>query len=623
MKRVNFLPAVVLSLFLIVSAASLSGVDLTTAALDAFFGGLVPLQLQQQHIAGAVVTVVHRGEVVFSRGYGYADLEHRRPMDPSDTLVRIGSITKLCTATVVMQLVEQGSIDLDADIERYLEFPIARAFDEPVTMRHLLTHTAGFEDRGFGTWVQKDALPLSLASWFVTDMPEQVRRPGSYAAYSNYGFALAGHIASRVSGMDYDTLLERSLFSPLMMDHTSSAQPIPETLQPLASLGYRFEQGRYVTQDLPLLLPAPAGSVYSTAEDMSRFMIMQLQSGRYAQEQLLLSESAAMMQSVQFKHDQNLHDGMALGFYETHRNGVRVIGHGGDTLWFHSRLALIPSHEIGLFVSFNSAGSEELGTEIVDTFTDHFLCVGQQRSDPFIPADTDMVSGTYRMNRMSFSTPERLMQLFSTISIEKVDAGTILLDGPKGPELFRAVAPMVYEREGSTLRLVFSEDEQGIMRAFLDTAPFLVFQRIPWYESAAVHLGIFAVTLVISLLWVVLHLKRRLFGTAGYRLTGWGYAFDLGMLGFSVFALALLAVMGVLISDIFSLMTGGSSLIYLLYVLPYLLVCCSLAAASGLIGLRWTGELSGKRSYLHVLHILITLTVLWSLWYWNILGGRF
>src|ERR1700752_907873 len=119
------------------------------AELEAFLGELLGKQMEEHHIAGAAVSVVKDGELFFAKGYGYANIEKSIPVDPEQTIVRIGSVTKLCTWTAVMQLVEQGKLDLDADINTYLDFHIPDTYPGPISLKHLLTHTSGFEDRFF------------------------------------------------------------------------------------------------------------------------------------------------------------------------------------------------------------------------------------------------------------------------------------------------------------------------------------------------------------------------------------------------------------------------------------------------------------------------------------------
>lgn len=205
------------------------------AELEAFLDELLERQMEEHHIAGAAVSVVKDGELFFAKGYGYADIENGFPVDPEQTIFRIGSVTKLFTWTAVMQLVEQGKLDLDADINTYLDFHIPDTYPAPITLKHLLTHTSGFEDLFFEV-LASDADKMAPArEWLVSHMPARVRPPGDVAAYSNYGTSLAGYIVARVSGRPYEQYIQEQILNPLGMVHSTAQSPIPPDLRAQAS----------------------------------------------------------------------------------------------------------------------------------------------------------------------------------------------------------------------------------------------------------------------------------------------------------------------------------------------------------------------------------------------------
>jgi CubicO group peptidase (beta-lactamase class C family) len=164
-------------------------VPLTAEDLNPWRDGFFPNALKQADIAGAVVIVVKDGQVVAKKGYGYADVVKRIPMDPDRTIVGVGSVSKLFAWTAVMQLVEQGKLDLDADINRYLDFKIPPYQGKPITLRNLMTHSAGFAERGFKVWPEGQT-PRTLGAYLKgTPVPDRIYAPGTVAAYSNYGAA--------------------------------------------------------------------------------------------------------------------------------------------------------------------------------------------------------------------------------------------------------------------------------------------------------------------------------------------------------------------------------------------------------------------------------------------------
>ncbi len=209
------------------------------AELETFLDSVLTAQLEEEHVAGAVVAVVKDGRLFFSKGYGYADVEHGIPVDPQTTLFRIASITKLFTWTAVMQLVEQDRLDLNADVNTYLDFRIPATLGDgdeddedasrlaPITLAHLLTHTPGFEDRVFETVVEDSADLMPLGEWLASHIPTRVRPPGELTAYSNYGTALAGYIVERVSGLPYEQYVAQNILAPLGMTHTTAQRPLP------------------------------------------------------------------------------------------------------------------------------------------------------------------------------------------------------------------------------------------------------------------------------------------------------------------------------------------------------------------------------------------------------------
>ena len=219
----------------------------------------MPYAIGRGGIPGAVVVVVKDGQILAQKGYGYADVDKRTPVDPATTLFRPGSVSKLVTWTAVMQLVEQGKLDLDADINKYLDFKVPGRDGKAITMRHIMTHTTGMEEivRGLITSDTKDALALDayLKRW----VPTRIFAPGETPAYSNYATTLAGYIVQRVSGQPFDDYVDQHIFAPLDMKHSSFRQPLPASLQPLVSKGYK--SGTDKPQGYEIVNPSPAGNL--------------------------------------------------------------------------------------------------------------------------------------------------------------------------------------------------------------------------------------------------------------------------------------------------------------------------------------------------------------------------
>ena len=269
---------------------------ITAADVESFTDELLVRQLDEYHIAGATVSIVQGGRTVLAKGYGFADIEKQVPVSSSETIFRIGSISKLFTWTAVMQLAEQGKIDLNADVNTYLpDFQIPATYPKPITMINLLSHTAGFEERATGTESSSPGEIISLHDYLATYMPDRVRPAGELSTYSNYGAALAGYIVEVVAGIPFDQYIETNIFAPLGMAHSTFRQPLPTYLADHLAKSY-FYNGEFTEGSFTYPNPLPAATMDSTAHDMANFIMAQLQDGRFKNGQILKPETVALMQ---------------------------------------------------------------------------------------------------------------------------------------------------------------------------------------------------------------------------------------------------------------------------------------------------------------------------------------
>ena len=505
---------------------------LTRADAEAWLDGFLPYALAAGDIAGAVVVVVKDGEVLLQKGYGHADVAEGTPVDPDTTLFRPGSVSKLFTWTAVMQLVEQGKLDLDADVNQYLDFEIPARDGKPMTLRQVMTHTTGLEEqiRALITASDDEITPLgeALKHW----VPERIHAPGTTPAYSNYATALAGYIVERVSGETFDHYIERHIFQPLGMAHSSFRQPLPPALLANMSKGYaKASDGEAKPYEFISL--APAGSLAATGADMARFMIAHLGGGAYGDARILGADTARTMHSTGQASVGPLNR-MMLGFYETSVNGHRAISHGGDTQWFHSDLQLFLDDGIGLFVSMNSSGRDgatgQVRTALSRGFADRYL--PGTPAEPAGVAEADarahaqQVAGTYTSSRRPDSNLLSLANLLGPVKVIANEDGTItvtLAMGPGGaPKKWREVAPYVWQDTASTDRLAADVVDGKVTRFSMEPyAPIMVFQRVSTWQGLAMPL-LFAslvVLLLTVLAWPVSALVRRYY-RAPYKLVG-------------------------------------------------------------------------------------------------------
>ncbi|HEX6405874.1 MAG TPA: serine hydrolase domain-containing protein, partial [Gemmatimonadales bacterium] len=233
--------------------------QLTRSDVQAWLDGFLPYALQRGDVPGAVVTVVKDGEVLFKKGYGYADLKRKKPVDPDLTLFRPGSVSKLFTWTAVMQLVEQGKLDLEGDIKQYLDIPVPDAYGKPVTLHQLMTHTSGFEELVRGLMTSDPARLMPIETYLRETQPSRIFPPGEVPSYCNYCVTLEGYVIQRVSGEKFDDYLDKHIFQPLGMNNSTFRQPLPEQFKEQMASGYTVASGP--PQYFELVGPAPAGSI--------------------------------------------------------------------------------------------------------------------------------------------------------------------------------------------------------------------------------------------------------------------------------------------------------------------------------------------------------------------------
>jgi CubicO group peptidase (beta-lactamase class C family) len=596
--------------------------------LESYIDGLMASLQTAHNIAGATVAIVHNGEVLLSKGYGWADKDQRKPVDGVTTLFRIGSVSKLFTATAIMQLRDQGSLDLDTDITEYIDISIPQTYDEPITLRHLLTHTAGFEDRIFGVFAPLNG--ENRGDLLQANMPARINPPGSYISYSNFGITLAGYIAEEVSGMSWEDYIQQYILGPLGMEYATGFQPVPGNLEAYLSNGYSFQQGRFVRQTFENIgIHAPAGGVSASAESMSRFMIAMLNDGEFNGNRILQSESAAEMRERAFLIDERVNN-MALGFYEQSSHGLRMVGHGGSTTWFHTDLSLIPEMNMGIFVSFNTdRGAIPAIGVFRRMILDRYFSTEESMFNSPAPGWDDRAAayqGSYVMLRRSFTTFEKALgMIFGRITIEIADDGEIILNWPLGQERMREIEPGHFRKVDGQLEVAFIGDPAtGYSQISVSDLPTMAATRPGPADSAALHLSLLSVSLILFLSLPVLMVRRYLLQRrfdeiqalrGPERWSRW--------LGFGYVLLALLFIIQFVsaIGDMESFMAGeGASAIRAALIIPLIMVPWALllvAAAGKAFRQRWWS----RRSRIHfMLFAVATLVFVIQLFHWNLMG---
>ncbi|HVG46126.1 MAG TPA: serine hydrolase domain-containing protein [Longimicrobium sp.] len=317
------------------------------AALDS----AVRDEMERSHIPGAVVVVVKDGRVYWTRGYGFADVEARRPVEPERTIFRVGSISKVFTATAVVQLADRGRLRLDEDVNRYLPgWKVPEPFGRPVTAANLLTHTAGFDEINLGRRAPTAAEVLPLGT-FLRERLVPRFAPGERSSYSTYGISLAGHLVEVVSGLPLREYLRREVFSPLGMDR-SSLGAVPDSLHGDVATGYVYASGRYQAAPWEHFHTYPASDVNATASDMAKFMIAHLEGGRHGAGRILSDSATWLMRTVHFRNHPRL-AGFAYGWFEQRLLGHVAVRHSGSMEGYNATMWLWPAERMGVFVAYN------------------------------------------------------------------------------------------------------------------------------------------------------------------------------------------------------------------------------------------------------------------------------
>lgn len=612
------------------------------AELEGFLDELLLSQMEENHIPGAAVAVVRDGQVLLAKGYGYADLENGIPVDPELTVFRIGSSGKVFTWTAVMQLVEQGRLDLGADINTYLDFRIPDTYPQPITLEHLLTHTAGFEESWYETFTLDADEVLPAGEWLAAHIPARVRPPGDSPAYSNYGAELAGYIVERASGRSYGQYIQEHILDPLGMAY-SSATGMPGNPRAQASVGYFYDDGAF--EPVPDLgddyfgqiAMAPAGGHASSVADMARFLIAHLQDGFYgdeASEMRILGESTArQMQTILYAPDPRL-QGTAYGLFDFSDNGQWALGHNGDTLGFRSLLLLIPDQNLGVFVVYNSetaAGLELQHLGFQRAFFDHYFPAPPV--EPIQPsADFDegagRFEGTYQLTQMSYTTLEKFMEVSGggQVEISSPGDGTLLWTTPWGVWKFVEVEPLYFRQVDRSFGIAFREDGQGrITHLFSDMTPMYTFEKLAWYETAGFNMALLGATLLIFLSMIVAATigavrSRRHRGEAKDETRGTRASTRI-LLGIS--ALNVLFVLGTFIWGNPRPMFGVSPAFQVVLGLGVLSAALTAGALVGM-ALAWKDRYWGTASRLYYSVVSVAaLAFVWFLNQWNLLGWRF
>jgi CubicO group peptidase (beta-lactamase class C family) len=462
-----------------IQSVLMSGPTIPPAQIDSgelarFVDPLITAQMAKDNIPGAVFILVQNGKVIYERGYGFANVANRTAVDPEKTIWRIGSISKVFTATAVVQLADRGKFKLTDDVNRYLtDFKVPATYPQPVTFQHLLTHTAGFDEIRPGTRADTEAELLPLGK-FLSAKLVRLRPPGEVISYSTYGMTLAGHLVEQVSGLDFETYMTRNIFRPLGMFRTNIT--VPDSLKKDLAQGYEWDNGANQLGTWEWYHTTPASSINATAADMGRFLIAHLQNGRLGSTRIMSEAAARDMHSRHAGSHPDL-GGFAYGWQEAFVNAERMLQHGGNVAGFAAQMAMIPARGVGWFIASQHEPAQ-LKDVIQQALLDHFFPATTQPK-PAVPmagyqSRTQRFVGTYELNQFCHSCGSD-RRVYWRADVKANADGTVSITGQREP--FVEVSPLLFKGVSGRGTIAFREDSAGKI-TLLAGDSWIVFERI-------------------------------------------------------------------------------------------------------------------------------------------------
>jgi hypothetical protein len=461
------------------------------------------------------------------------------------------------------------------------------------------------------------------------EMPARVRPPGEVAAYSNHGSAMAAYIVEQVSGQSWNDYVEENILQPLKMARTTFRQPLPSSMAGDLSQGYSFSGGEFRSQGFEFVPLAPAGGASTTATDMARFMQAHLNLGQLGEARILDEDTARLMHQELFRHAPEV-NAMAHGFMDLSRNGQYVIGHGGATLWFHSLLFLLPKHNTGVFVSFNSQNGRLAAMDIYEAFMDRYYPAGDiptltPRAED--AARLQRFAGVYRSTRRVYQRFTKVGAMMNLLTVQPAEDGTLKTIGD---EVIRwvPVSPLSFREMHGLRTLAFRADNEGNIRyMFLGNRPYYAFERVPFDESPAaqtlpliISLSVFALTLVFWPTAAIIRHWYRVMLDPETRIprTAYGVAW-LACLLFVAFGVGMLTMFSNPMEIVFGL--PGDFAFWMTLPLVAAIFSFLTLLYTLVIWLKGRGNLWRRLWYTLVMFACVA--VLWLLYTWNLLGYRY
>jgi len=610
---------------------------LDAALLEAFLDGTIKTAMEDKHLPGVTVSVVQNGQLILAKGYGLARTSPPQPVVAEETLFRIGSISKTFAFTAVMQLVEQGLLDLDADIETLMDDIRIEDRFGPITMVDLMTHSAGFEDAYIGFFYADDIeTDLASSDYLNRYAPHRVRPPADQIVYSNFGVNLAGKAIEAVSGESFADYTDKHIFEPLGMTRSSFRDYpnqvadgyLDSELERNRAIGYRWEGGKFAPYDQFFMHRAqyPAGSVSATATDMAIFMLAHLNGGAIDGKRVLSDASVEQMHK-RLRSNADGIQGNAHGFWTGQIRGFRTVEHGGAVLGFLSDMVLIPELGLGIFVSTNGDDGRGLAMSLPRRVIENFYPAPAStlKPDPSFSGQREVYSGKYLSNRRGYKIIDKLASLGSEETVNVSDEGYLITTSPGGSKRWLSLGNHLFENVDDGSRIAFEVDQSGVATRLYAAYGHTVSDRVSLLRSSQFFYiasgGALVLTLG-SLFGFWLRRGQQLAQTPGERLAAFGIGINslFWLLFFATFTTLWSGALGV---EPEILVRYPTPLARAMHILAIVAATLAVAGIAGLLPVWRDGNWPVWRRLRHTLVVLTGLVMVWVLDDWNILGFRY
>ncbi len=595
--------------------------------LQVFSDAWMEEKMTKHHIPGSVLVVVKDGLPLFSKGYGTADLETIVPMDPDKTILRVASISKLVTATAVMQVFERGLVDLQTDIRTYIEPDLMRAYPSSVNLHQLLTHSAGVGDKFFGQTVKKAKDLLPLEAYLREELTKPLAPPGFFVNYSSHGISLAAHVVEKVTGLNFEEYCQQNIFGPLGMDKSTFVPS--DALMKNACTCYKYIFGGYRILPMRHWRHYPASTLTTTGNEMGRFMITHLEKGTLqlpgeAGKRIFSTETTQIMHRRQFTMHPRM-PGMAYGFWERRENGWRLLWHSGHMPGHRTGLFLMPSERLGLFLFSNT--EFRLFDLFIEDFFDRFY--PSPKSQPILAGakeDLNRYAGAYRHTWYPRRTIGKITAFHGgpgqQLNVKPTNAGKMLLIGDKP---YEPVVKNLFRLAGSDEYTAFWETTAGNPLVLYQGGMF-AYHRLRWFQRVEFHYMLSAlVSLIFLVSFSIWAFSIKKSGLRRQREEPWCVPtarLSAGLV--CAFYLAFFVGLPAVVSTGAYKMVQEIQLSLKILLAAPLLGCASSAVLFCALSVAWNfPQMKKKDKILYTIILLNSLAAAWFLNHWNLLGYRF